>query len=303
RPATWPWHRKYLLDFENALREIDPNVVLPYWDEERDANDPFGSNLFTDKGFGSSAGIGNCVPDGPFTSSNFQLTYIGLQNKLTFEITYKRSPHCLTRGFLPNQRWVFPANSKVIDGLMEETSYDRFSAGLDVFVHAVPHIITGLGAKPWSLNPGDMASTNSPGDPLFWLHHAYLDLLWWRWQNLPGTDNTLAYTGKNCSSTDILLVLDPAVNCFIPTAPRAADVSLNDPLDGYPGSTVRDVMIAEELGYTYERNRRTTPPKRGNRPPMVRGVSGPLKEVIKRNLKRVWRQFEEICGRGVFPCV
>ena len=23
----------------------------------------------------------------------------------------------------------------------------------------------------------------SPGDPLFWLHHTYLDSLWWRWQS------------------------------------------------------------------------------------------------------------------------
>ncbi|KAK6220675.1 hypothetical protein LQW54_001866 [Pestalotiopsis sp. IQ-011] len=24
---------------------------------------------------------------------------------------------------------------------------------------------------------------NSPGDPLFFLHHAFIDLLWWRWQS------------------------------------------------------------------------------------------------------------------------
>lgn len=24
----------------------------------------------------------------------------------------------------------------------------------------------------------------SPGDPLFYLHHAFIDRLWWKWQNL-----------------------------------------------------------------------------------------------------------------------
>lgn len=27
-----PWHREYLLVFEDALRKISPNVTLPYWD-------------------------------------------------------------------------------------------------------------------------------------------------------------------------------------------------------------------------------------------------------------------------------
>ena len=27
-----PWHREYLLKFEDALQSIDPNVTIPYWD-------------------------------------------------------------------------------------------------------------------------------------------------------------------------------------------------------------------------------------------------------------------------------
>jgi tyrosinase len=38
--------------------------------------------------------------------------------------------------------------------------------------------------------------TLSPGDPVFYLHHSYLDKLWWDWQNLE-TSRLLDMGGPN----------------------------------------------------------------------------------------------------------
>ena len=35
-PSFLPWHRKFLLEMERALRRVDASVTVPYWDWTRD---------------------------------------------------------------------------------------------------------------------------------------------------------------------------------------------------------------------------------------------------------------------------
>ncbi|MEW1569673.1 tyrosinase family protein, partial [Streptomyces sp. NPDC093509] len=35
-PSFLPWHRRFLLELEGALRKVDPSVSVPYWDWTRD---------------------------------------------------------------------------------------------------------------------------------------------------------------------------------------------------------------------------------------------------------------------------
>jgi tyrosinase len=56
--------------------------------------------------------------------------------------------------------------------------------------------------KYWSttqtLMPGQMLNLwSSPGDPLFYLHHTYLDKLWWQWQANDLTPRLKDITGSN----------------------------------------------------------------------------------------------------------
>lgn len=42
---------------------------------------------------------------------------------------------------------------------------------------------------------------NSPGDPIFFLHHAFVDSLWWRWQARDLDTRLTAIGGNNCPNS------------------------------------------------------------------------------------------------------
>jgi hypothetical protein len=48
---------------------------------------------------------------------------------------------------------------------------------------------------------GDMQTMYSPWDPLFYVHHAYIDSIWWKWQRL-NTANF--YNGQTTSTTNMV---------------------------------------------------------------------------------------------------
>jgi hypothetical protein len=54
------------------------------------------------------------------------------------------------------------------------STYSAFWDDLEMIIHNPPHIWVG----------GEMARAASPGDPVFYLHHCWIDLLWAHWQLL-----------------------------------------------------------------------------------------------------------------------
>jgi tyrosinase len=62
-----------------------------------------------------------------------------------------------------------------VPSALAQTTYDNFSAPING-IHGGVHVWVG----------GTMSDASvSPADPVFWLHHANLDRLWWKWYNSP----------------------------------------------------------------------------------------------------------------------
>ncbi|KAJ1671883.1 hypothetical protein EV182_007396, partial [Spiromyces aspiralis] len=67
-PMFFVWHRNFIWEYENLLREIDPTLTLPYWDWTLDAADPRMSQVFH-RNYMGSTGVESdfdCLRDGPF---------------------------------------------------------------------------------------------------------------------------------------------------------------------------------------------------------------------------------------------
>ena len=72
------------------------------------------------------------------------------------------------------------ASAAQLNTLLTETSFLAFQDTLERSpFHNRLHILVG----------GTMATSASPADPLFWLHHAFIDKIWTEWQLLhPGVN-------------------------------------------------------------------------------------------------------------------
>jgi tyrosinase len=62
-------------------------------------------------------------------------------------------------------------SKKEVEAVMERPRFKPFQQRLE-FLHNSVHLAVG----------GDMKTSASPADPIFWLHHANVDRLWTEWQ-------------------------------------------------------------------------------------------------------------------------
>jgi tyrosinase len=98
-------------------------------------------------------------------------------------------------------------------------TYDAFWPELESDIHNPPHRWVG----------GEMSRATSPNDPVFYLHHCWIDMLWARWQ--------AAHPGA-------------------PFVSSAVGAGLDDPFMEWTDRTPADVLDHRALHYTYEPNAR-----------------------------------------------
>ncbi|MGV9503634.1 tyrosinase family protein [Streptomyces sp. NPDC003642] len=180
-PSFLPWHRRFLLDLERALRKVDSSVSVPYWDWTRDRS-PTATPWTADLLGGNGRRSDRQVTTGPFAYAEGNWTLregVTDEEFLTRDLGRARDPIELpTRSEL---EWALK------DPLYDASPWD--STVRKGFRNKLEGWGTGRGSASWHNHNrvhrwvgGAMVGGASVNDPVFWMHHAFIDLVWSRWQ-------------------------------------------------------------------------------------------------------------------------
>ncbi|KAI1099080.1 Di-copper centre-containing protein [Jackrogersella minutella] len=215
------WHRYYVSVYESIMREeCGFDRPFPWWDETLDSGKFAQSDLFSDDYFGplpakTSDGQGTCIQSGTFGGLTL---HIGPGSAF--------QEHCLARAV--DESLTATVSSQFVQDCNSRTSYDDMRGCQELGPHAYGH--NGVGAV--------MAEVQaSPGDPIFFMHHLFVDHSFRIWQNADASRTT---TINGCADANN------------PCTPITLDYTLTS--NGLrPDTTVRNVMdtLGGYLCYRY----------------------------------------------------
>ena len=145
---------------ENVLRTINCSLTMPYFDWSVHSQSPWTASVWSsDQLGGNSVCSGRkrqpcCVKSGPFRAEVWNTSY----------------GECLKRHF----RGTFPDMLAVqLATDISVSNFSQFEIRLRLALHDGPHCLIG----------GTMCTSRSADAPEFFLHHAFVDAIWWRWQS------------------------------------------------------------------------------------------------------------------------
>lgn len=164
------WHRWFILQYENLLRQVDCNFTIAYWDWSAVSSNPFStankSDLWhsADTGFGGDGGgMSFCVQTGPFRENEWSIV------PLPAGSPPEPGPRCLVRMFNGN-----PPDTVAVERVLktEVANFTDFELMLRINLHDLVHCLID----------GTMCSIDSAAAPEFFLHHGFIDKIWDDWQ-------------------------------------------------------------------------------------------------------------------------
>lgn len=220
-PAFIIWHRAMLLEFEAQVQQyIDSSfksLGIPYWDWTQD---PTGKSVFN-KYLGTTIGE---VKDGLFNAPDWSAELNpNAPGTISFGPLRRAMGQQTTP--MPDMATTMPPvmASEVYDSF-DSTNYDKsFRRNLERKLHDIIHVWVGGPMR----NP-----LLAPNDPVFYMHHANIDRLFTRWQEMHPSVSPYFQ--------------DP--NVIMPAGQNYADTLLQ------LKSTPQQVWDYKQLGYTYERS-------------------------------------------------
>ncbi|CAI6305306.1 unnamed protein product [Periconia digitata] len=209
------WHRYFVWVFEDILRsECGFDRALPWWDEGRNTGRFASSSVFSGDFYGAIAIGGQCVTNGKFANSNLNIGP-GSSNRV----------QCLSRAGDSTQ------TSKLTEDLVRSVNaipnYSEMAYYAEGTFHAYGHLgVGGTQADKYA----------SPGDPWFWLHHAYVDRNFANWQGGDPNTRLNSINGNDKNGNPLTLDVMVYMNGLRP------DVRIRDIMD----------VRSEKLCYTYQ---------------------------------------------------
>lgn len=225
RPQFLAWHREFLRRFELDLRTIGgkPNVTIPYWDW----TEPFPRHLDDaagDNNFMGGEGV-NCGPvtSGPFRQGQWTNQSDDLDGDRDLDRCQASTVTAITRNELLQLLQITFYDAAPWDS--SDDSENGLRNGLE-YLHNKAHSWVG----------GEMADDKlSADDPVFWLHHSFVDCMWAAWQDQH--PNTPHYEPQDGDA---------------PLKPEDEDDAQMFPWDA--STTPKSVLDFRALGYTYQQN-------------------------------------------------
>ncbi|KAK1655826.1 tyrosinase central domain-containing protein [Colletotrichum phormii] len=160
------WHRHFTYTYEENLRNVCGYTgTFPYWEWGLDVEDPANNG-------------GGCVETGPFSDMVVHvgprlLWQYGTTTPLSVDKPTEDHPRCLTRDLNKHIASRYSSLRNTTELILGNDNIEWFQA---VGVHGGGHYTIGgdPGAYPFIF----------PGEPVFFLHHAQVDRVYWIWQML-----------------------------------------------------------------------------------------------------------------------